>query len=374
MMEENLPIQKQFAYRPKAHFILLGFLFFVPCSIWMLWMANTNVCSPDMSTGDCSMGSYQASVAARIFFHVIGLGVLGIPFMGLYKRMKSEKDPKNSRVAFTEKYILGPSQGFWSNKEAKVYYTDIKDFYIDSNQHKHLILKVISDNVDLTIMDQLLEGDDLKNIYEELKFRIEKPELANKEAIEEIHTYQEKKKINKAMPYIAATIVYMILCFAPAIAFNSYWNNQIEDGGLFGIGLIINLILLGVILFVLRFFKKPELLSQLIGGYVLIALGFFVGFGGQVSLLSFLNQLGDNSQVQERVTYLVVDDAQSKESVRRDGICYKFKNFDDPEANFRKEDICEGKYLEISSGKEVLVRYREGNFGHKWFVDYTFKN
>ena len=228
---------------------------------------------------------------------------------------------------------------------------------------------------DLPAMEESLPElfKELEKIYEELKLRIESPELADKESLEENRIIQEKRQMNKSMPFLVAIFSYMGIGLVPVMAFDSYWDNQIDDLNLFGFSLFFNFIILVILIFVTNKLNKPERISQLVAGYVLVGLSFFIGVFGQIGTFSFFNQIGDSSQVKERVTYLTVDGGQSKESRRRDGICYDFQSFDDPESSFGKTDICEGRYLEISEGRKVLVRYKEGNFGQKWMIDYHLK-
>lgn len=371
-MEDNQEIKKEFSHRLKPHSIVLGFLFFVPCSILILWRAYSYQCHPDLSSGDCSLG-YQGGIYFKWFMTAFGVTGLGLPFIGLYRRIKSNIDSKGSRVAFTDQYIIGPSSGIFNFKETRVYYRDIKDFNIKANQYRHHILEIISDNVNLTIMNQLLGGDDFEEIYNELKIRMTRAELINKERIEEIQTFQERKQIVNAMTYMFVIIGYLAFCLVPLFVLEGYRYKQIESMDFIEIGFLLNIFFLSILIYILQFLNKPELISQYRGGLVMIGLGFLIGMLSMVSILSFANQIGDSSKTYEVITTLVRDDRQSKNDIYKNGICYKLKKLKDSERNFGEGDICEGESFELSEQKEVLVRYRYGNLGRKWFVDFRLK-
>lgn len=351
-------IISQYPYRSKPLLVVGAFVFFVTGGVWMMYLPFSNTCSKDKTS------IYYCSEVMETFFtyFMISIGLLCILcfVIVLISFIRSRKNPFRKKVAFTEHSIIGQTFGGWDGREIEILFSEINGLNLIINQQGKRIV-VTSDNNSIVIEQKFLEQEYFIEIYNVLAKTCDRP--SHEEVIAPI---QARAKDEKGL---VLPLLYMIFPIILLVSFESNYSMQIgHDGLIIGV-LILNV---GLLFLVIKGNKKLKTNfghKTKVGIYILLTLGFLVGVFGNMSLISFLNQLGDNSPIETQISNVVEDGGQSDESLKKDGKCYDLIDIKDPTTTFGMGDLCERTHPGIAQ-KKVEVIFKKGNFSQRWAVEY----
>lgn len=272
-------------YRNTGIQVVFACVLFIPASLFMIYAPFRDPCSPDRTSGDCSLGS--SFMESFYIFFMISIGVASILacFYLIWKYYKDLKTRKGSRVAFTEDSIIGPIWGFWSSPEGEIKFSEIIELSIARTNVSVLITVATLDRKMLLQKNFLMNEDSFRRIYNHLAHKLEKPtfeEAASKEVLE---TFKPLKLQLDEINHLFYAFVYFLAGAGLSLLFGSYSESQ-QNSDVWMIGLIISLSGFGFI-----FNKFHRKIWESDAGPILIFIflmlfGLFLGFIGTVGLLS----------------------------------------------------------------------------------------
>lgn len=359
-------IPKEYPYRLQFWTAILIGLILIPAGGGIVWEQFQNPCSPDMTSGDCSFGSPTQDLLGRGFLILIGLVNIFIATKALWESYLSVKSPLRKRISLTGDSIIGPAPGFWSSKEHQIHLNEVIEFDLIRNQQGVVIL-IKSRDTRILIDRRYMSKEDFSDVYNTLAKRFQRP-LFDQVMID------AKLELASAF-YLLSFIPYMFLTIALASLFMENMNKQVDATVVFPVGIILNILCLFLFLFLIKRFKKPHKQGLIIVLCIFMgAASFFVGLVGFPSIVSFFNQLRDDSIPEKKITTLIQDQGQSKESKKEDGICYEFKHFDEETGGFGGGNLCQRDHSSISERTQAEVYIKKGNFNDRWVYKYKLLN
>jgi hypothetical protein len=173
--------------------------------------------------------------------------------------------------------------------------------------------------------------------------------------------------------YIFGPLLYMSFPLVVGAAFYNETKGQIDEGYLWLTAFIFDILILLLIIKIIKEAHKSARPVLRYFHYLILTLGFITCLFGSKAMFSFVNQLGDNSTLETRITTVSKSGDQSEEDIKVNGTCYYLKRFDDSRTYFGWGDLCEKTHPGIAH-KNVLVSFRKGNLSQRWAVKYEVIN
>jgi len=171
--------------------------------------------------------------------------------------------------------------------------------------------------------------------------------------------------------YPLSFVFYASFVIGFTFLFSDNLYRQMGLGFVSILGISFNVLFFLLFLFLIRHLKKPHKQGLVFAlCYILGMMCLVVGFIGFCGIASYLNQLLDHSSPERRVTSLIKDKNQSDESENEDGICYKFRHFEEMDRGVGIGNLCQREYPGISESTQVEVYIKKGNFNEPWVFKY----